>query len=352
MSVFDVATLAGHGIHGLDPLITSFGTTRPCAQFGAVRDMAFSPGPMDLLAWTEDRGRVAVADIRGDFATQQILHLDNDADFEDLPIIDKGTIDPRLLEQRVERSSSLYSAIANAVDSSVEAQTALSHYNSPLTPDETAVLEAVQNFRRRQAHYSAGLSRSGTESSGRSNRNGSFGASNTSTNHRPGGIPDGSTTTGRLPWPERATRAADAGSDATTQARNASVSRAVDEILEGIRDHRERIRGSHERLRAQEDSAADRRRYAPASSSLSGPRYARVSGAVPLGPGGSRDEFVEISINRPQPPHFAPANARGAPGVSFNVPALYDPSNPSPSGDGSFHKQKSRPAQYLLRRAL
>ncbi|KAK4146726.1 uncharacterized protein C8A04DRAFT_9465 [Dichotomopilus funicola] len=322
VSIFDVATLAGHGVHGLDPLITSFGTTRPCAQYGAVRDMAFSPGSVDLLAWTEDRGRVAVADIRGNFATQQILHLDNDADFEVLPIIDKGTIDPRLLEQRVERSSSLLSTFANAVDSSVEAQTALSHYNIPLTPDETAVLEAVQNFRRRQAHYSTGLNRSGTESSGRGIRNGSFAASNTSTNNRNGGNSDGPTMIGRLPWPARATRGADAGNDTTTQTRNASVSRAVDEILEGIRDHRERIRDSHERLRAQEDSAADRRRYAPASSSLSIPRYARASDAIPIGPGGSRGEFVETSINRPPPPHFASANTRATPGDSFNDPAL------------------------------
>jgi len=249
ISIFDVAALT---VPGAGALITSFSASRPNAEFGAVRDMAFSPGPIDLLAWTEDRGRVGVADIRAGFDSRQILFLDKDDDFEDLTVTDRGTIDPRLLEQRVERSESLLSSFANAMDSSAEGRqnrqseghAPLARYNIPLTAEETAVLEAIQDFRRRQDQYNPAPARAGPEVGSNSNSNNGGGS--------------GSGTGSRPPWAERATRTG----EGPRRERTASVSRAVNEILDNIRDQRERIRDTHERLRTREDNTAERRRAA------------------------------------------------------------------------------------------
>ncbi|KAL2175587.1 uncharacterized protein P884DRAFT_286355 [Thermothelomyces heterothallicus CBS 202.75] len=260
ISVFDVAALVTPGVN---PLITSFHASRPNAEFGAVRDMAFSPGPIDLLAWTEDRGRVGIADIRAGFDSRQILYLDKDGDFDDLAVtdrgiadfgLDRGSIDFRLFEPREEGGESLLSRYARSAEASAgsrptrqsEGQTPLARINVPLTGEETAVLEAIQDFRRRQDQYSAGPNRTGSESGG----------SNSNSNSGGGGT--GSGTGSRPPWAERAARAA----EAPRRERTASVSRAVNEILDNIRDQRERIRDTHERLRTREDSNGERRRYA------------------------------------------------------------------------------------------
>jgi hypothetical protein len=57
--------------------LCTFKSSRP-ALWGCVRSMEFSPGPWDLLAWSEDHGRVGVADIRQAFCRRQILQLDPD----------------------------------------------------------------------------------------------------------------------------------------------------------------------------------------------------------------------------------------------------------------------------------
>lgn len=74
ISIFDVRLLAD-GAKGF--LITSFPTTRPHMHEGAVRAMQFSPGPFDLLAWTEAVDRVGIADLRDMCTTRQIISLDS-----------------------------------------------------------------------------------------------------------------------------------------------------------------------------------------------------------------------------------------------------------------------------------
>ncbi|KAL2158939.1 hypothetical protein VTH06DRAFT_2969 [Thermothelomyces fergusii] len=199
ISVFDVAALT---TPGAEPLITSFHASRPNAEFGAVRDMAFSPGPIDLLAWTEDRGRVGIADIRAGFDSRQILHLDRDGDFDELAVTDRGIAD--------------FGLDRGAAD--------------------------FRLFEPREE--------------------GEIGGSNG--NSASGGGGAGSGTGSRPPWVERATRTA----EGPRRERTASVSRAVNEILDNIRDQRERIRDTHDRLRTREESNAERRRYA--ASPLSG----------------------------------------------------------------------------------
>ncbi|KAI1881196.1 hypothetical protein JX265_000022 [Neoarthrinium moseri] len=158
MLVFNVAALV---TAETDPLVASFGSSqRPHTQ-GAIRDMAFCPGPYDLLAWTEHRGRIGVADARTNFTQRQIIALDQHDDYEHLPLNDRNTIDPRLLEHRNERNmaSSSPSHLARLLsqasspqpttnpESTAEATERLNH---PFTPEETAILEAVSNERRRR----------------------------------------------------------------------------------------------------------------------------------------------------------------------------------------------------------
>jgi uncharacterized membrane protein YgcG len=301
ISIFDVTALT---MQGVEPLVTSFSTSRPNGEFGAVRDMAFSPGPIDLLAWTEDRGRVGIADVRAGFESRQILYFDKDDDFEHLAVTDRGTIDPRLLEQRGERAESLLSSLASALDPSGESrqnrqsegQTSLARYNIPLTAEETAVLEAIQDYRRRQDQYGAGSSRTGAESSSSSSGNNGGGS--------------GSGTGSRPPWAERASRTTAEGT--RNRERTASVSRAVNEILDSIRDQRERNREAQERLRAREDTTAERRRYA--GSPFSGPN-GRPTGRVT-----STEVLARLAAlnNRT-------SNPTSSSGWD-NVEALYDPS--------------------------
>lgn len=62
----------------LDPKVHVFRSSRPDIDAGAVRSMAFSPDPWDLLVWIEDTGRAGIADARSAFIRRQILDLDKD----------------------------------------------------------------------------------------------------------------------------------------------------------------------------------------------------------------------------------------------------------------------------------
>lgn len=73
ISVFDTTTLTDPEA---DSLITAFTTSRPNSKRGAVRDIEFSPEPHDLLVWTENTGRVGIADARDNFMSRQIITVD------------------------------------------------------------------------------------------------------------------------------------------------------------------------------------------------------------------------------------------------------------------------------------
>lgn len=310
ISIFNVAALT---VPGADPLLTTFTTSRPNAEHGAVRDMAFSPGPVDLLAWTEDRGRVGVADIRTGFDSRQILYLDREDDFEHVDVTDRSTIDPRLLEQRNDRAETILSNLAETLENrqggQSEGQEPLGRYNLPLNQEETAVLEAIQDHRRRQEQYNSTSTRTGTESGGNGNSNGGSGSGN--------GSGSGTGTGTRSPWAERAARSTLTPDGARPRERTASVSRAVNEILDTIRDQRERNRDGQERLRTRGDeyTTTERRRYATLSGRTSGPAFGT----------GSSERRALISRLM--------SNANPASSGSWdNVEALYDDPS-SNSGD-------------------
>ncbi|KAF2999765.1 hypothetical protein E8E13_005246 [Curvularia kusanoi] len=77
ITVFDVDLLKVSEF-GEDAILDVISSTRPdiCTGAGAVRTMQFSPAPWDFLIWSEDQGRVCIADLRSALKVKQVLTLD------------------------------------------------------------------------------------------------------------------------------------------------------------------------------------------------------------------------------------------------------------------------------------
>ncbi|KAI6383129.1 hypothetical protein MCOR25_000316 [Pyricularia grisea] len=166
ISIFETSAILEHGEDALRayfpssrPAVENASPHDPLSALGAVREMAFSPGPHDILAWSEDRGRAGVADLRSGFATRQILYLDGeDKATEHLDIADKSVIDPRRLDSHTSRSGTVAGDLLRALDASDSGGQRTRQedsYQSPLTGEETQVLEALQEHRRRREQRAA-----------------------------------------------------------------------------------------------------------------------------------------------------------------------------------------------------
>ncbi|MCJ1387352.1 hypothetical protein MMC18_000195 [Xylographa bjoerkii] len=85
VTVFDTSLIKDN-LEADEAVIDAFQSSRPGEDEempGAIRSMAFGPGPWDLFAWAEDRGRVCVTDLRNNFQSRQTIELDvNAADIE------------------------------------------------------------------------------------------------------------------------------------------------------------------------------------------------------------------------------------------------------------------------------
>ncbi|KAI2629360.1 hypothetical protein GGS21DRAFT_545283 [Xylaria nigripes] len=151
--VFDVAAFADPD---QDPLLTHFKSARAPNDSGAVRDMAFSPGPYDMLAWTEHRGCIGVADARTNFTRRQIISIEDHETFHTISVNDRNTtIDPRLLDPRSEQSAANSPSIPSLLGQSGRLQSGTdnsdtSRLNQPFSAEETAILQAVQSERSRR----------------------------------------------------------------------------------------------------------------------------------------------------------------------------------------------------------
>lgn len=152
ISVFDTAALVEPG---LDPLITSFTSSRPREDVGAIRDMAFCPGPYDLLAWTEHRGRVGIVDIRSNYVSRQILDLGNYDDYEQIIVTERGSIDPRLLSRNSRGDLTLADSASEGITNRRARRGFGSDFHAPLSADETSVLDALSEHRRRREQVAA-----------------------------------------------------------------------------------------------------------------------------------------------------------------------------------------------------
>jgi len=127
--------------------------------------MEFCPGPFDLLAWTEDSGRVVVADVRHNFMSRQVIAVDNQAEgLEHVGIIERANesvIDPRLRSFRGDIDTTIGDSIGADMDRrqlqrlTLEAREVLDRHQSTYTSDDTEVLEVLQMQRRRREREAA-----------------------------------------------------------------------------------------------------------------------------------------------------------------------------------------------------
>ncbi|CAI4216889.1 unnamed protein product [Parascedosporium putredinis] len=140
ISIFDVS---GFTDRAKNPFITSFQSSRPETLVGAIRDMAFSPGPYDLLAWTEDRARVGIADIRNGFIYRQHIDIgDKEDGGQQIRIFDGNAIDPRLLRQRSDRDDRSPNGFATTASTSDRLRDDRPRYDSPLAGRESSRTES------------------------------------------------------------------------------------------------------------------------------------------------------------------------------------------------------------------
>lgn len=224
ISIFNAALLSNPDA---DPLITSFQSSRPHSGPGAVRDMAFCPGPYGILAWTEDRGHVGIADMRSNFTVRQIVDIEEPG-FEHINILDRNTIDPRLLENRRDRRDNTTSPGGN--ESSRRRLEMLDTLNSPLTANETLVLEAMQLGRRNRERQ------------------------------RTAGTDDRPTAGTSTLWAERSTRRpANDDSGRPEERRSSSIGRAMGDLLGTYRTG-DRLRGARPIARDTSDTPENGRR--------------------------------------------------------------------------------------------
>ena len=221
VSVFDAALLSDLDA---DPLMTTFTSSRPKSGSGAIRDMAFCPGPFEILAWTEDRGHIGLADLRSNYVVRQIVDINVDSDFEHLNILDRNTLDPRLLDRRGDRrESNLASALGGNNLSEAQRRRPtdrVESLNSPLAPNELMVLEAIQGNRRHRPNQR------GDDESPTSRQS-----------------PEIISTMGSfLRYGQQAQNGSGRG-----QERSSSTSRAIGDLLGNYRDQRDR---AHDRVRS------------------------------------------------------------------------------------------------------
>lgn len=105
ITVFDIDHLKV-AEYGEDAILRVISSTRPdvCTSAGAVRTMQFSPAPWDFLVWSEDQGRVCVADLRSGLKVKQVLTLDpKEEDLERIEIADFDlSMTPEMSELRRE----------------------------------------------------------------------------------------------------------------------------------------------------------------------------------------------------------------------------------------------------------
>ncbi|TPX15091.1 uncharacterized protein E0L32_004921 [Thyridium curvatum] len=227
--IFDVGLL-----HEPDEALITYFASSTDSTAGAIREMAFCPGPFDLLAWSEDQGTVGIADVRAGFMTRQILRLGEQPNYEHINLTEKSPIDPYLLNTRPGRSDEPSSLAQTLGISSSERPSprsdALEQFQTPLTADETQVLEALQEHRRRR------------ERDVRSPAQEYLGT--------------------RSPWSRTITRTPLATDNTRSRERSASVSRTVTDLLGNVQAQRERLQEAQQRLRDRELADVERRRSA------------------------------------------------------------------------------------------
>ena len=151
ISIFDVRTLADENAQPT----SVFTSSRPGIASGAVRTMQFSPGPFEILAWTETSGRVGISDVRSLFVARQLLQVNSNPDIvESIHVIERtgeAAMDPRLRSFRNDSPSSTPDYLGLDFERRQLRQMAremLDRHQAPLTSEELEVLQAHRIARR------------------------------------------------------------------------------------------------------------------------------------------------------------------------------------------------------------
>jgi hypothetical protein len=167
VSLFDAETIADDAV---DSLLKSFTSSRPGPEPGAIRDMTFSPGPFDLLTWTESSGKFCVADMRNLCLSRQLIKIDSQSDgIETITVSERpadSVIDPRLRSFRADQPSSTASTTPDYLGAELErrqgaeserrqlrhhlAREMLDRRQAPLTTEDLEVLHAHGIARRQR----------------------------------------------------------------------------------------------------------------------------------------------------------------------------------------------------------
>ena len=167
ISLFDATTIADDTVDSLLKILTS---SRPGAEPGAIRDMTFSPGPFDILTWTESSGKFCVADMRSLCLSRQPIKIDSQGDgVETIVVSDRvadHVIDPRLRNFRADLPSSHMSTTPDYLGAELErrqgaeserrqlrqhlAREMLDRRQAPLTTEDLEVLHAHGIARRQR----------------------------------------------------------------------------------------------------------------------------------------------------------------------------------------------------------
>ncbi|CAK7266797.1 hypothetical protein SEPCBS119000_002213 [Sporothrix epigloea] len=136
-------------------LIACFHSSNTNVDSGAVREMAFCPGPYDLLAWSEDHGAVGVADARNGFVPRQILSLCDHAAYEHLDIHQTIHISAEMAEERRRRQQAQAfsnAATRNAANEFYE----LAAGHTPLSLQESQLMGLIHERQLRRERESRG----------------------------------------------------------------------------------------------------------------------------------------------------------------------------------------------------
>lgn len=112
ITIFDMDAIAREIQPIEDAMTCTFRSSRD-SIWGCVRSMAFSPAKWDLLAWTEDHGRIGLADVRQGFQRRQHLQLSTEkcklVEIEDMTPSDLKDLGykERILHQHQQRMQAL-----------------------------------------------------------------------------------------------------------------------------------------------------------------------------------------------------------------------------------------------------
>ncbi|KAJ9669750.1 hypothetical protein H2201_000135 [Coniosporium apollinis] len=185
ITVFDAELLVSSE-WGEDAIVQIIRSSRPDTQNGpgAIRTMLFSPQPWDLLIWSEDQGRICVADIRTGLRTKQVIQLDpreeglRRIEVSDLPDdMPAHQLEQRVLDQeanfirryrRALDDEGISAAVNHAteyLETSIERRRlraqagVVESDNDPhgLTEQERSILEALRVTRQREEARSNGV---------------------------------------------------------------------------------------------------------------------------------------------------------------------------------------------------